>query len=94
MEALATGNGNGYKMGGSDDKTLMHNFTLKNCIAFDNRVKGFDQNNNKGSMILYNCSGYRNGTNYSIVSDLNSGKTAKVINAVSLRKLWIIKRIC
>ena len=78
------GNGNGYKMGGSDDKTLMHNFTLRNCIAFDNRVKGFDQNNNKGSMILYNCTAYRNGTNYSIVSALNTGKTANVVNCVSL----------
>jgi len=47
--SVSSGNGNGYKMGESDDKTLMHNFTLKNCIAFDNRVRGFDQNNNKGS---------------------------------------------
>jgi len=80
----SNGNGNGYKMGGSDDKTLMHNFTLKNCIAFDNRVKGFDQNNNKGSMTLYNCSGYRNGKNYSISSELNTGKTATIINGVAL----------
>lgn len=80
----SNGNGNGYKMGGSDDRTLMHNFTLKNCIAFDNRVKGFDQNNNKGSMTLYNCTGYRNGTNYSISSALNTGKTATIINGVAL----------
>jgi hypothetical protein len=80
----SSGNGNGFKMGGSDDKTLMHNFTLKNCIAFDNRVKGFDQNNNKGSMTLYNCTGYRNGTNYSISLALNNEKTATVINGVSL----------
>jgi Pel9A-like, right handed beta helix region/Secretion system C-terminal sorting domain len=82
--SAGVGNGNGYKMGGSDDKTLMHNFTLKNCISFDNRVKGFDQNNNKGSMILYNCTAYRNGTNYSIVSALNPGKVANVVNCVSL----------
>ncbi|MGE5807424.1 MAG: right-handed parallel beta-helix repeat-containing protein [Ignavibacteria bacterium] len=80
----SSGNGNGYKMGGSDDRTLMHNFTLKNCIAFDNRVKGFDQNNNKGSMIIYNSSAYRNGTNYSITSPLNAGKTAEIINGLSL----------
>ena len=82
--SASSGNGNGYKMGGSDNKTLMHNFTLKNCLSFDNRVKGFDQNNNKGSMILYNCTGYRNGTNYSITSALNSGKVAVVINGVAL----------
>lgn len=80
----SSGNGNGYKMGGSDDRTLMHNFTLKNCIAFDNRIKGFDQNNNKGSMIIYNSSAYRNGTNYSITSPLNAGKTAEIINGLSL----------
>jgi hypothetical protein len=80
----SSGNGNGYKMGGSDNKDLMHNFTLKNCVAFDNRVKGFDQNNNKGSMILYNCTGYRNGTNYSITTSLDSNKTAILINNASL----------
>ena len=82
--SASNGNGNGYKMGGSDTKTLMHNFTLKNCLSFDNRVKGFDQNNNTGSMILYNCTGYGNGTNYSITSALNSGKEAVVINCVAL----------
>jgi hypothetical protein len=82
--SASTGNGNGFKMGGSDDKTLMHNFTLINCVAFENRVKGFDQNNNKGSMTLYNCMGHINGTNYSIPSALNSGKTATVINSISL----------
>jgi len=77
-------NGNGFKMGGSDNKDLQHNFILKNCVAFDNKAKGFDQNNNKGSMTLVNCSGYRNkGNNYSIPSALASGKTAKVTNCLS-----------
>lgn len=80
----SSGNGNGFKMGGSDNKDLMHNFTLLNCVAFDNRVKGFDQNNNKGSMTLYNCSGYRNGTNYSIITELDSSKSAILINNVAL----------
>jgi hypothetical protein len=53
-------------MGGSDDKDLKHNFTLVRCLAFQNRVKGFDQNNNRGSMTLYNCTAFGNGTNYSI----------------------------
>jgi parallel beta-helix repeat protein len=73
-------NGNGFKMGGSDDKTLRHNFTLKNCLAFENKAKGFDQNNNKGSMTLYNCTGYKNGTNYAIYLAIDSGKTAVVSN--------------
>jgi hypothetical protein len=70
-------------MGGSDDKTLRHNAILKNCLSFSNRVKGFDQNNNKGSMTLYNCTAFSNiGTNYSIPSALASGKTATVTNCV------------
>jgi hypothetical protein len=79
----SAGNGNGFKMGGSDDKDLQHNFILKNCLSFQNRVKGYDQNNNKGSMTLYNCTAYNNGTNYKINSSLASGKTLTVINCVS-----------
>jgi hypothetical protein len=82
--AAGSGNGNGFKMGGSDSKDLMHNAILKNCLAFDNLVKGFDQNNNKGSMTLYNCTAYNNGTNYKIDAALNSGKTLTVINCVAL----------
>jgi hypothetical protein len=62
---------------------LKHNVILKNCLAFSNLVKGFDQNNNKGSMTLYNCTAFSNGSyNYSITSALPSGKTATVTNCV------------
>ncbi|MBN2018660.1 MAG: right-handed parallel beta-helix repeat-containing protein [Sedimentisphaerales bacterium] len=82
--APSGGDGNGFKMGGSDDKTLRHNVILINCLTFHNAVKGFDQNNNKGSMTLYNCTGFGSGTyNYSIAtSPLASGKTATVTNCV------------
>jgi hypothetical protein len=80
----STGNGNGFKMGGSDSANLEHNFILKRCLAFDNRVKGFDQNNNRGSMMLYNCTGYQNGSNYSISGPIDSGSTVTVINCVAL----------
>lgn len=88
--AATTGNGNGFKMGGSDDKTLMHNVAMKNCFAFENRVKGFDQNNNKGSMTLYNCTAHNNGMNYSISTALNTGKKLTVINCVVLGSLGSI----
>jgi hypothetical protein len=82
--SASSGNGNGFKMGGSDDKTLQHHAILKNCLSVGNRVKGFDQNNNKGSMTLYNCSAYGNGTNYKIdASILASGNTLKVTNCIS-----------
>jgi hypothetical protein len=76
-------NGNGFKMGGSDDKTLKHNAILKNCLAFQNKAKGFDQNSDKGNMTLYNCSAFANGTyNYSITTTLASGKTATLTNCL------------
>jgi len=79
--AASGGDGNGFKMGGSDDKTLKHHAILKNCLSFQNRVKGFDQNSDKGSMTLYNCTAFGNGTyNYSITTALPSGETATVTN--------------
>jgi hypothetical protein len=75
------GNGNGFKMGGSDSKNLRHNATLKNCLAFANYQKGFDQNHDVGSMTLYNCTAYNNGANNFYISDtLASGKTATITN--------------
>lgn len=82
--AASSGNGNGFKMGGSDLRNLKHNVILKNCAAFDNRVKGYDQNNNKGAMTLYNCTGYNNGINYSITAEIGPSKSAILINNASL----------
>jgi hypothetical protein len=80
-------NGNGFKMGGGDNSnsdSLMHHFTLINCVAFSNKNKGFDQNNNLGSMTLYNCTGYNNlAANYRIQRALNPGQTLTVKNCVS-----------
>lgn len=59
----SVGNGNGFKTGGSDGKDLKHNMTFKNCIAFGNRVKGFDHNSNQGTVVVYNCFSTGNGQN-------------------------------
>lgn len=86
-DAGSNANGNGFKMGGSDDKLLKHNFTLKNCIAFNNKAKGFDQNNNKGTMILHNCTGYGNvGYDFSVPSTLPAGSTCTIVNCVDVVK--------
>jgi hypothetical protein len=87
-DAGANANGNGFKMGGSDDKTLKHNFTLKKCLAFKNKAKGFDQNNNMGSMILYNCTGYNNlVADYRIKLALAAGKVLIVKNCIDFGKI-------
>ncbi len=85
--AASSGNGNGYKLGGGDNSnadSLRHNMILKNCLAFDNRVKGFDQNNNRGSMTFLNCTGYRNGTNYQVTGPIRSTSTVTAKNCVAL----------
>jgi hypothetical protein len=79
----SVGNGNGFKMGGSDSANLSHTMILKNCLAFQNRVKGFDQNNNRGNMTLYNCTSYSNGTNYGMNGGILAGSVMTVKNCVS-----------
>jgi len=80
-------NGNGFKMGGGDNSNsllLMHHFILKNCLAFQNKHKGFDQNNNVGSMALLNCTGYANlEADYKITRSLNAGQTLTVKNCIA-----------
>jgi hypothetical protein len=78
------GNGNGFKMGSSATSSK-HNVILKNCLSFQNKAKGFDQNHNKGSMTLYNCTAFNNGGyNYSIYEALASGKMLRLTNDVNL----------
>ncbi len=81
--SLPNGDGNGFKMGGSDDKTLRHNMILRRCLAFDNRVKGFDQNNNRGSMTILNGTSHRNGTNYSLPGPVDSTASLTLTNCVA-----------
>lgn len=60
---LPAGNGNGFKLGstGVDALSISTQRVLKNCIAFDNRANGFDQNGTPTTgMTLYNCTAYRN----------------------------------
>ncbi len=82
-------NGNGFKMGGGDNSNsehLMHHFILKNCLAFNNKAKGLDQNNNDGSMTIFNCTGFGNKTaNYRITRLVNSGQSVVVKNGVSFQ---------
>jgi hypothetical protein len=85
--SASSGNGNGFKLGGGDlsnADSLRHNMILKKCLAFDNRVKGFDQNNNRGSMTLLNCTAYRNGTNYQISAGIKSGSVLTAKNCLAL----------
>jgi hypothetical protein len=79
------GNGNGFKLGG--DYTA-HNVNLDHCLALWNASSGFDQNNNNGTMLVYNCTSLSNGKtgnpiyNYGFTTSGNGDVTA--VNCVSL----------
>lgn len=59
------GNGNGFKVGGN---YTANNVILRNCVSTKNKVKGFDQNNNNGTMTLYNCTGHANNPDFGFSS--------------------------
>ena len=72
------GNGNGFKMGGqyTDHKILIHH-----CLAVANNARGFDQNNNGGTMWVYNTTAYANGVNFGFTTAFG---TNYIQNNVSL----------
>ena len=53
---LAAGNGNGFKMGGSN---MPGGHSLSNCVSFNNRKKGIDANSCP-NIILSDCVSYNN----------------------------------
>ena len=73
------GNGNGFKTGGN---YTANDITLTNCLSANNKVKGFDQNNNNGVITIYNCSSYGNNPNYGFTNS-NYG-TLIIKNSISL----------
>ena len=90
----SAGNGNGFKMGGNNER---HDATLTRCLSAFNRVKGFDQNNNNGSMILYNCTGYKNKPNFGMNNnDPDAGEVMIVKNSISYAGLSsdVFRAVC
>ncbi|MBQ2540897.1 MAG: hypothetical protein II551_04530 [Paludibacteraceae bacterium] len=73
------GNGNGFKMGGgyTNHQILMHH-----CLSVGNYARGFDQNNNDGTMRLYNNTGYDNAYNYGFTTRYG---TLYIRNCVSFK---------
>lgn len=80
--SVGAGDGNGFKTGGSDDKTLKHNAIYKNCIAAGNVYDGFDHNSNRGDVELFNCAAFENGRNISFSSN-NIINFLRIKNTVS-----------
>ena len=72
-------NGNGFKLGGGgsagginfDNSIGAH--VVKNCVAFGNLHKGFDQNNAYEGMYIINCVGWGNEFNYRFPTEFKFG---------------------
>ncbi len=73
------GNGNGFKMGGDGTN---HKLLIHHCLAVGNYARGFDQNNNGGSMWVYNNTAYDNHTNYGFTTACG---TNTIQNCISFR---------
>ena len=54
-----SGNANGFKLGQMEGAHV-----LVRCIAWDHPARGFDLNGNSTGVTIYNCTAFRNGTNY------------------------------
>ena len=72
------GNGNGFKMGGGYTN---HKVVVHHCLAVGNYARGYDQNNNGGTMWLYNNSAYVNEYNYGFTTAYG---TNTIQNCISL----------
>jgi len=81
--SVGAGDGNGFKTGGSDDKTLSHNVTYQRCIAAGNVHDGFDHNSNRGSITILNCAAHANGSNINFTS-VNIAASLTIKNTISL----------
>jgi hypothetical protein len=77
------GDGNGFKTGGSDDKTLSHNATYIQCIAAGNVTDGFDHNSNRGNVTIVNSSAHDNGANINF-GPTNIAASLTIKNTISL----------
>ena len=78
-----TGDGNGFKTGGSDDKALRHNASYVRCISAGNVHDGFDHNSNRGNVTIRNCAAHNNGNNINF-STTNIAASLTIKNTISL----------
>jgi hypothetical protein len=83
------GNGNGFKLGG---EYTASNTINRFCLSASNKVKGYDQNNNNGSMTVYNCTGYLNSPDFGFTNATYGSLIAK--NNASLSSKSTNKAAC
>ncbi|MDT0686986.1 right-handed parallel beta-helix repeat-containing protein [Autumnicola psychrophila] len=80
------GDGNGFKTGGSDNKTRKHNASYYRCMAVNNVSDGFDHNSNRGEVSILNCSATGNGRNFAF-AEKNGLEKITIINSLVMGDL-------
>ena len=60
--------GNGFNFGNEEnEKTPYNRRTIDYCVAFDNKLKGFNNNNSQNfTGLITNCVGFNNNINYEL----------------------------
>lgn len=83
----ADGDGGGFKLGRTDDVPLDEpQRILRNCMAFYNRLIGFNQNDGNISMIFYNNIAFENDESGFSIGQFNNSIIAR--NNISYRNRW------
>jgi hypothetical protein len=75
---VLSGNGNGFKVGSDQTSGAAH--VLKNCVAFNNPSKGFDQNHNQGVATIQSSTAVNNDRNVAFQEYLGANITNTVAN--------------
>lgn len=78
------GNGNGIKLGGNSSVGIHEAW---NCITFNNKDHGFDENHNKGGVKLYNCLAFDCGTYDYFFEECNNASNFQFFNNISLGRV-------
>lgn len=86
---ISRGDGDGFKLG-PDNSGTVHNTVLRtvsNCLSFENKGSGFDQNNGDMRYVMFNNTTYKNGS-YGFMFDYISPAPAQDFrNNLSYRDL-------
>ena len=78
------GNGNGMKLGGNGN-TGVHE--AWNCVTFNNKDHGFDENHNKGGVKLFNCLAFDCGTYDYFFEECNNASNFQFFNNISFGRV-------
>ena len=80
-EDVFDGDGNGFKIGGNHStggNTCQHKSSgtnvVRNCISFDNKGKGIDQNNHEDGAVIENNISFDNSSNIRFWKEANPGR--------------------